>query len=50
LELIDVKYEFGEVDGKTIIIDEISGDSMRVAKDGRVLLQTEFYAELFGDK
>jgi phosphoribosylaminoimidazole-succinocarboxamide synthase len=50
LELIDIKYEFGEVDGRTVIIDEVSGDSMRVAKDGRVLLQKELYAELFGEE
>ena len=41
LELIDIKYEFGEVDGKPLLIDEISGDSMRVVKDGQVLLQNE---------
>ena len=41
LELIDIKFEFGEVDGKPLLIDEISGDSMRVVKDGRVLLQNE---------
>jgi phosphoribosylaminoimidazole-succinocarboxamide synthase len=39
LELIDIKYEFGEVEGKAIIIDEVSGDSMRVVKDGKVLMQ-----------
>ena len=41
LDLIDIKYEFGEVDGKTTIIDEISGDSMRVVRDGQVLSQNE---------
>jgi phosphoribosylaminoimidazole-succinocarboxamide synthase len=41
LELIDIKYEFGEVEGKAIIIDEVSGDSMRVVKDGKVLMQKE---------
>ncbi|MCK9223095.1 MAG: phosphoribosylaminoimidazolesuccinocarboxamide synthase [Limnochordia bacterium] len=41
LELIDIKYEFGEVDGHPLLIDEISGDSMRVVKDGQVLLQKE---------
>ncbi len=47
LELIDIKYEFGEVDGKTVLIDEISGDSMRVLKDDRVLSQTQLYMEIF---
>jgi len=41
LDLIDIKYEFGEVDGETTIIDEISGDSMRVVRDGQVLSQNE---------
>ncbi len=50
LELIDIKYEFGEVDGKTMIIDEVSGDSMRVVKNGQVLLQKELYAEIFSDE
>ncbi len=48
LDLVDIKYEFGEVDGRTIIIDEISGDSMRVVKDGNVLLQKELARALFG--
>lgn len=49
LDLVDIKYEFGEVDGQTIIIDEISGDSMRVVKDGTVLLQKELAEALLGD-
>ncbi|HPZ12816.1 MAG TPA: phosphoribosylaminoimidazolesuccinocarboxamide synthase [Bacillota bacterium] len=48
LELIDIKYEFGVIDGKTMIIDEVSGDSMRVVKDGKVLLQNELYEALLG--
>lgn len=49
LDLIDIKYEFGEVDRKTVIIDEVSGDSMRVTRDGKVLLQKELAAALLGD-
>ncbi len=41
LELVDIKYEFGEIDGRIVIIDEISGDSMRVTKEGKVLLQKD---------
>jgi len=41
LELIDIKYEFGESDGRILLIDEISGDSMRVLRDDRVLLPDE---------
>ena len=49
LELVDIKYEFGEVDGKSMIVDEISGDSMRVLKEGRLLLQKELYEEISKD-
>jgi phosphoribosylaminoimidazole-succinocarboxamide synthase len=48
LELIDIKYEFGEVDGRPLLIDEISGDSMRVVKDGQVLLQKELAGAILG--
>lgn len=50
LDLIDIKYEFGEVDGKTMIIDEISGDGMRVVRNGELLLQKELAAALLGEE
>ena len=37
LELIDIKIEFGLVDGKIALIDEISAGNMRVFKDGKKL-------------
>jgi phosphoribosylaminoimidazole-succinocarboxamide synthase len=37
LELIDIKIEFGIVDGKIALIDEISAGNMRVFKDGKKL-------------
>ena len=37
LELIDIKVEFGLVDGKVALIDEISAGNMRVYKDGKKL-------------
>ena len=37
LELIDIKIEFGMVDGKIALIDEISPGNMRVYKDGKKL-------------
>ena len=43
LELLDIKYEFGEVDGAIAIIDEISGDTMRVMKGSRLLMPDEVY-------
>jgi phosphoribosylaminoimidazole-succinocarboxamide synthase len=30
LELIDLKVEFGRVDEKLVVVDELSGDTMRV--------------------
>lgn len=39
MELIDIKLEFGTADGQIIIIDEISGDCMRVMKNDKLLSQ-----------
>jgi len=41
LEIIDFKLEFGRRNGELLVIDEISGDTMRVMKDGQVLKQEE---------
>lgn len=41
LEFIDIKLEFGRIEGGIIVMDEISGDNMRVKKDGRVIEQKE---------
>ena len=41
LELIDIKFEFGRVEGKIMVVDEISGDNMRVKKDGKGVDQKE---------
>jgi len=37
LELIDIKVEFGLVDGKIALIDEVSAGNMRVYKNGKKL-------------
>ncbi len=34
LELVDIKFEFGKVGQEIVVIDDISGDNMRVFKDG----------------
>ncbi len=51
LYLVDIKLEFGisnESDKEVIIIDEVSGDSMRVMdKEGNVLSHEELYRCLF---
>ncbi len=41
LEFIDIKLEFGKADGRIILIDEISGDNMRVKKDDEGINQKE---------
>lgn len=38
IELYDIKFEFGFVDGKVILIDEISGGNMRAFKDGKSIM------------
>lgn len=35
LELIDIKFECGKVDGRLAIIDDISTDNMRVMRNGK---------------
>lgn len=35
LELYDIKFEFGRVNGQIVLIDDISGGNMRVFKDGQ---------------
>jgi phosphoribosylaminoimidazole-succinocarboxamide synthase len=44
LELIDIKLEFGRIDGQIAVIDEISGDNMRVRKNGQTIMQKELCA------
>ena len=46
-ELYDIKLEFGRVDGKITLIDEISGGSMRVYKDGKFVEPLDISAVLF---
>ncbi|BAD84621.1 phosphoribosylaminoimidazolesuccinocarboxamide synthase [Thermococcus kodakarensis KOD1] len=41
LQLVDFKLEFGRRNGELIVIDELSGDTMRVIKDGKLLSQEE---------
>ncbi|MCL2638300.1 MAG: phosphoribosylaminoimidazolesuccinocarboxamide synthase [Oscillospiraceae bacterium] len=42
LELIDIKLEFGrDKSGRIMLIDEVSGDIMRVFKDGKSVSPTE---------
>lgn len=50
IDLIDVKYEFGTTGSETLVMDEISGDSMRAARDGKILSQNELVAALLGDQ
>ena len=46
--LYDIKLEFGRVDGKITLIDEVSGGSMRVFKDGKFVEPLDIPTVLFG--
>lgn len=46
--LYDIKFEFGIVDGKVILIDEISGGNMRAMKDGKFLEPLEYAPLILG--
>jgi len=41
LEIVDFKIEFGRKGGELLVIDEVSGDTMRVMKDGKILKSEE---------
>ena len=47
-ELYDIKFEFGRVNGQIMLIDEISGGSMRVFKDGKSVDPLEIPVLLLG--
>ncbi len=38
IELYDIKFEFGKVGDRVVLIDEISGGNMRAFKDGKSLM------------
>lgn len=48
MELYDIKLEFGRVDGKVVLIDEISGGNMRVYKDGNTVEPLELVKIMLG--
>lgn len=47
LDLFDIKLEFGVIDGKVALVDEISGGNMRVYKDGNYVQPLELLDLLF---
>jgi len=47
-QLYDIKFEFGRVDGKVRLIDEISAGCMRVYKDGNKLAPLDIGNVIFG--
>lgn len=49
MELIDIKLEFGRSGEQVIIIDEISGDSMRVMQKNRILSPKELCFLVLGN-
>lgn len=48
LELYDIKFEFGLIDGKVALIDEISGGNMRAYKGDDYILPLELEKILLG--
>lgn len=46
LTLFDIKLEFGRIDGRIVLIDEISGGNMRVYKDNKFIAPTDLYSFL----
>ncbi|MGI6487330.1 MAG: phosphoribosylaminoimidazolesuccinocarboxamide synthase [Syntrophomonadaceae bacterium] len=49
LELVDIKFEFGRIEGEIVLIDDISGDNMRVFKDG-VQIEPRELAKMVGNE
>lgn len=50
LDLYDIKFEFGRVDGKVALIDEISGGNMRAYKDGEYVEPLKLEKIMLGDE
>ena len=48
LDLYDIKFEFGIIDGKVALVDEISGGNMRVYRDGEYVQPVHLPGYLFG--
>lgn len=46
LTLFDIKLEFGKIDGRIVLIDEISGGNMRVYKGNKFIAPTDLYSFL----
>ena len=46
LTLFDIKLEFGRIDGRIVLIDEISGGNMRVYKGNKFIAPTDLYSFL----
>lgn len=44
LTLYDIKLEFGKVDDKVVLIDEISGGNMRAYKGEEIIAPTDLYS------
>lgn len=49
LELYDIKLEFGLVEGKIVLIDEVSGGNMRVFRDDRYIEPLELESILLDE-
>ncbi|HJJ43155.1 MAG TPA: phosphoribosylaminoimidazolesuccinocarboxamide synthase [Methanocorpusculum sp.] len=49
IELYDIKFEFGKVGDKVVLIDEISGGNMRAYKNGKHILPLDLTKMVLGE-
>jgi len=49
VELYDIKFEFGENNGRVILIDEIASGNMRAYKDGNIVPPVELTSMILGE-
>ena len=49
IELYDIKFEFGKVGDKVVLIDEISGGNVRAFKDGKPLIPLDLSKLVTGE-
>jgi len=49
IELYDIKFEFGRIDDRIALIDEISGGNMRAFRDGKYIMPLDLEKMMLGE-
>jgi len=49
IDLYDIKFEFGRIDDRIALIDEISGGNMRAFRDGKYIMPLDLEKMVLGD-